>query len=54
MGGLLAITLNDLAAYCTIAGLPTGEPALKLMRVIQRLDQARLNHWNEKQKVKNE
>lgn len=46
--GLQAITVAEVKAYCEMACIPMGEPALKLLRIVQRMDDARINHWHKK------
>ena len=46
--GMQPITITEILSYCTLAGVAPGEPAQKLLRLIQRVDHARLNHWHKK------
>lgn len=46
--GIQPVQVSEVLSYCTLAGIPVGEPALKMLRIVQSLDNARINHWHKK------
>ncbi len=47
-GGVQAISIGEVLAFCTLTNIPPGEDALKLLRIMQELDSARIKHWYKK------
>lgn len=43
-----AIPISEILSYCRLSAIPPGESAIKLLRLVQRLDETWLNWWHKK------
>lgn len=50
--GLLPIQVSEVLAYCDVVGIPRGDPAAKMLRIVQAMDKAYLAYQHKKMNKK--